>query len=151
MTRASIVQHCSMFFPIANGILDNEKKINIEQDRCFVVEYDPIIKDYDWNNKSDFSGSYTDLTDKPTIPSKTSQLTNDSGFITTDNKVKQNAFPPHPLRRSSAPSPQGEGFLTRLRDVGQVMLYHNSLPLLGVEPVIAPYRGSANHQLNWWF
>lgn len=35
-----------------------------------------------WNNKSDFSGSYTDLTDKPTIPSKTSDLTNDSDFIT---------------------------------------------------------------------
>ena len=28
-----------------------------------------------------FSGSYNDLTDKPTIPSKTSDLTNDSGFI----------------------------------------------------------------------
>lgn len=35
-----------------------------------------------WNNKSNFSGSYNDLTNKPTIPSKTSQLTNDSGFIT---------------------------------------------------------------------
>jgi len=35
-----------------------------------------------WNNKSDFSGSYNDLTDKPNIPSKTSDLTNDSGFIT---------------------------------------------------------------------
>lgn len=35
-----------------------------------------------WNGKSDFSGSYNDLTNKPTIPSKTSQLTNDSGFIT---------------------------------------------------------------------
>ena len=30
---------------------------------------------------SDFSGSYNDLTDKPTIPSKTSDLTNDSGYI----------------------------------------------------------------------
>ena len=38
-----------------------------------------------WNKKSDFSGSYTDLTGKPTIPSKTSQLTNDSGFITGIN------------------------------------------------------------------
>ena len=32
---------------------------------------------------SNFSGSYTDLTDKPTIPTATSQLTNDSGFITS--------------------------------------------------------------------
>lgn len=37
-----------------------------------------------WDNKSDFSGSYTDLTDKPTIPTRTSDLTNDSGFITQE-------------------------------------------------------------------
>ena len=30
-----------------------------------------------------FSGSYNDLTNKPTIPAKTSDLTNDSGFITS--------------------------------------------------------------------
>ena len=35
-----------------------------------------------WNNKSDFSGSYNDLTNKPTIPSDTSDLTNNAGFIT---------------------------------------------------------------------
>lgn len=38
-----------------------------------------------WNNKSDFSGDYNDLTNKPTIPTKTSELTNDSGFITNAN------------------------------------------------------------------
>lgn len=45
---------------------------------------------YSWNSKVDssnladvaFSGSYNDLTNKPTIPTKTSQLTNDSGFST---------------------------------------------------------------------
>lgn len=31
-----------------------------------------------------FSGSYNDLLNKPTIPTKTSELTNDSGFKTTD-------------------------------------------------------------------
>ena len=31
------------------------------------------------------SGSYNDLTNKPTIPSKTSDLTNDSGFITSSS------------------------------------------------------------------
>lgn len=31
-----------------------------------------------------FSGSYTELADKPTIPTKTSDLNNDSGFITTE-------------------------------------------------------------------
>lgn len=51
-----------------------------------------------WNGKSDFSGdyddltnkpalfsgNYNDLTNKPTIPSKVSQLTNDSGFISSE-------------------------------------------------------------------
>lgn len=36
-----------------------------------------------WDSKSDFSGDYSDLTGKPTIPTKTSQLTNDSGFLTS--------------------------------------------------------------------
>lgn len=31
-----------------------------------------------WNNKSDFSGSYNDLTDKPTIPTALSQLSQDA-------------------------------------------------------------------------
>ncbi|MGD6897105.1 hypothetical protein [Bacillus infantis] len=34
-------------------------------------------------NITTFSGDYNDLTNKPTIPNKTSQLTNDSDFITT--------------------------------------------------------------------
>ena len=33
------------------------------------------------------SGSYNDLTNKPTIPSKTSQLTNDSNFVSDANYV----------------------------------------------------------------
>lgn len=36
-----------------------------------------------WNNKSDFSGNYNDLSNKPTIPTSASQLTNDSGYITS--------------------------------------------------------------------
>ena len=42
----------------------------------------------DWNTfngKSNFSGAYADLTGKPTIPTVTSQLTNDSGFITASS------------------------------------------------------------------
>ena len=35
-----------------------------------------------WDNKSEFSGNYGDLINKPTIPSKTSDLTNDSGYLT---------------------------------------------------------------------
>lgn len=38
-----------------------------------------------WNSKSDFSGSYNDLTDKPTIPTvptNVSAFTNDAGYLT---------------------------------------------------------------------
>ena len=37
----------------------------------------------DWNNKSDFSGDYNDLTNKPTIPTKTSDLVNDGADNTS--------------------------------------------------------------------
>ena len=37
----------------------------------------------EWDNKSNFSGDYNDLTNKPTIPTKTSQLTNDSNYLTS--------------------------------------------------------------------
>lgn len=39
-----------------------------------------------WDNKSDFSGNYNDLTNKPTIPSKVSELQNDSNFTPVGHK-----------------------------------------------------------------
>ena len=48
------------------------------------------------SDKSDFSGSYNDLSDKPTIPTSTSQLTNNSNFVSdsayvhTDNNYTDN-------------------------------------------------------------
>ena len=48
----------------------------------------PDLSVYELKSEA-FSGSYNDLTDKPTIPTKTSDLQNDSGFITgiTSNMV----------------------------------------------------------------
>ena len=46
---------------------------------AYTITEEDIIS---WDNKSDFSGNYNDLTNKPAIPSKTSDLVNDSGFIT---------------------------------------------------------------------
>lgn len=51
-----------------------------------------------WNNKSNFSGSYNDLTNKPTIPTSASQLTNDAGYITSNDitgKTDVTAFTSH--------------------------------------------------------
>ena len=45
-----------------------------------------------WNAKSDFRGSYNDLTDKPTIPSKVSELTNDLSLASENfvlNKIAE--------------------------------------------------------------
>ena len=42
----------------------------------------PDLSVYELKSEA-FSGSYNDLTDKPTIPTKTSELTNDSGYITS--------------------------------------------------------------------
>jgi hypothetical protein len=48
-----------------------------------------------WNNLTDkpalFSGSYNDLSNKPIIPSKVSELTNDSGFLTTETAFNNSA------------------------------------------------------------
>lgn len=41
------------------------------------------------------SGSYDDLSDKPTIPTATSELVNDSGFITSDTYVTQTLTAPY--------------------------------------------------------
>ena len=61
------------------------------------VETDPTVPTYvksitlqdiaNWNKKSSFSGSYNDLSNKPNIPTKTSDLTNDRGFISDSNYV----------------------------------------------------------------
>ena len=46
-----------------------------------------------WNAKSDFSGNYNDLTDKPTIPTSLSELTEDSAhrLVTDTEKTTWNA------------------------------------------------------------
>jgi lysophospholipase L1-like esterase len=36
-----------------------------------------------WNNKSEFDGNYNSLSNKPTIPSKVSELDNDKNYLTT--------------------------------------------------------------------
>lgn len=45
---------------------------------------------YTWNNKSNFSGNYNDLSNKPTIPTvptKVSAFTNDAGYLTSHQSL----------------------------------------------------------------
>ena len=76
-----------------NDLLDKPtiptKTSELENDSGFLTEHQPLKT---INNESivgtgnitieGFSGDYNDLTNKPTIPTKTSELTNDSGFLT---------------------------------------------------------------------
>ena len=70
------------------------------ENKGYITEYtetDPTVPTYvkeitqddilNWDNKSNFSGSYNDLTNKPNIPTKTSGLTNDSNFVSDENYI----------------------------------------------------------------
>lgn len=57
-----------------NGIIDNAEKVNNHTVECDVPA-NAVFTD------TVFSGDYNDLSNKPSIPSKTSDLTNDSGYI----------------------------------------------------------------------
>ena len=41
----------------------------------------------EWDNKSNFNGDYNDLTNKPTIPTKVSDLQNDNGYLTEHQDI----------------------------------------------------------------
>lgn len=76
----------SLNIPKKTSDLTNDSDfISVETDPIFTtsVAYNITSSDIsNWNNKSDFSGNYNDLSNKPTIPTKVSDLNNDSGFIT---------------------------------------------------------------------
>lgn len=62
-----------------------------------------------WNNKSEFSGDYNDLTNSPLIPTKTSQLTNDSGYL---NKIPSEYVTDEELA--------SKGYLTEHQDISNL-------------------------------
>ena len=83
--------------PSINGVkLTGDKslnELNIQEKGDYLTsENDPLFKKSasygitsqdinNWNKKSEFSGNYNDLNNTPTIPTKTSELLNDSGYI----------------------------------------------------------------------
>lgn len=82
------------------GKLNKDKQLEGEV-KTGIFEKDPLFRAsaafditkedlMNWNNKSDFSGNYEDLNNKPEIPivppipTKTSELTNDSEYQTLE-------------------------------------------------------------------
>lgn len=75
-----------------NGVVDNAEKLNGEASGYYLKLANMTgdathrtITDEErttWNAKSDFSGSYNDLANKPTIPTNNNQLTNGAGYQT---------------------------------------------------------------------
>lgn len=75
-----------------NGVVDNAEKLNGEASSYYLKLANMTgdathrtITDEErtaWNAKSDFSGSYNDLTNKPAIPTNNSQLANGAGYQT---------------------------------------------------------------------
>ena len=73
---------CGFHGYMGNSVLTNSKTVNYND-----LQNKPSLFSGNYNDLSNkpslFSGSYNDLSNKPTIPTLTSQLTNDAGFITT--------------------------------------------------------------------
>lgn len=76
-----------------------EERVNIENQETLATMFGKIKKWFTDLKTVAFSGSYNDLSNKPTIPTKTSELSNDSGFLTsvpdeyvTDTELEEKGF-----------------------------------------------------------
>jgi hypothetical protein len=68
-----------------SDLINDSGFIDVELEPIFTASAASGITSSDitnWNSKTSFSGDYDDLTNKPTIPTKTSDLTNDNNFVT---------------------------------------------------------------------
>lgn len=110
---------------------------------------------------SSFSGSYNDLSNKPTIPTKTSQLTNDSGYTTntgtvTSVKVGSTSYSPSSGVVSLPAYPTNTDTHRPIQINGTQLLGNNTTPLnlsagghVSIEPV-SSNPGEARIHLNSW-
>ena len=85
---------------LAAGTVNENELYMTEEENVDLTTYNEHINNSDihitaaertkWNNKSDFSGSYNDLSNKPTIPTvptKVSAFTNDAGYLTEHQDI----------------------------------------------------------------
>ena len=74
---------------VTNTITTASTRANLQTGETLGISLGKIRKWFNDLKAVAFSGSYNDLSDKPTIPSKTSDLTNDSNFITSSGAPVQ--------------------------------------------------------------
>ena len=74
---------------VTNTITTASTRANLQTGETLGVSLGKIRKWFNDLKAVAFSGSYNDLSNKPTIPSKTSDLTNDSNFITSSGAPVQ--------------------------------------------------------------
>jgi hypothetical protein len=72
---------------VTNTFSSASSRTNLTTGEKLSVSLGKIMKWFSDLKTVAFSGSYNDLSNKPTIPTKTSELTNDAGFKTTDNNT----------------------------------------------------------------
>lgn len=72
---------------VTNAFSQSSSRSNLTTGEKLSVSLGKIMKWFADLKNVAFTGSYNDLSNKPTIPTKTSELTNDSGFKTTDNNT----------------------------------------------------------------
>lgn len=68
----------------------NKLNSDLVDDTSSVNKFVTSAEKTTWNNKSDFSGNYDDLTNKPTIPvvpTNVSAFTNDAGYLTSHQDI----------------------------------------------------------------
>lgn len=88
-----------------------------------------------------FSGDYDDLSDKPSIPSKTSDLTNDSGFITMEDMTASNVEYDNTVSGITADDVQGavDNIVSNINSItADITLINTQLPLKAVMTTIGP-------------
>lgn len=68
---------------VTNTITTASTRANLQTGETLGISLGKIRKWFNDLKTVAFSGSYNDLSNKPTIPTKTSQLTNDSGYLTS--------------------------------------------------------------------
>lgn len=111
-----------------------------------------------WNAKSNFDGNYNSLTNKPTIPTKTSQLTNDSNFATTSQiptKTSQLTNDSGFATTSQIPDISGKANLSGGNTFSGNQTFNNAVNIKGTgkcrNKVLVTYNlGSAQVKIREW-